>query len=221
MDAMKTAWSITGFGALAALAVAGWMHQPRSVAAFNQPSAAIEHGTTFAQAPELRPASVQFIPAVNTGGAVRYQNVEHRRYDNGYYRNGGYDHYNDNDADDNGYYRDNRYNRDGNYTQDDRYYKRDDRYRNGDRYGYRNRSGYGYRNSSAYGNDPYYRNDGYGYYGQRPWTHSAAIIGGGAAAGAAIGGLSGGRKGAGIGALVGGAGGLIYDRMTHKNPGKF
>ena len=34
--------------------------------------------------------------------------------------------------------------------------------------------------------------------------------------GALIGGLAGGGKGAGIGALVGGAGGLVYDRLTHK-----
>jgi hypothetical protein len=41
-----------------------------------------------------------------------------------------------------------------------------------------------------------------------------AIIGGGAAAGAAIGGLAGGGKGAAIGAITGGAGGYVYDRMT-------
>ena len=43
---------------------------------------------------------------------------------------------------------------------------------------------------------------------------SVAIIGGSAAAGAAIGGLAGGGKGAAIGAVTGGAGGLVYDRMT-------
>ena len=41
-----------------------------------------------------------------------------------------------------------------------------------------------------------------------------AIIGGGAAAGAAFGGLAGGGKGAAIGAITGGAGGYVYDRMT-------
>jgi hypothetical protein len=43
---------------------------------------------------------------------------------------------------------------------------------------------------------------------------SAAIIGGGAAAGAAIGAAVGGGKGAAIGALAGGGAGLVYDRMT-------
>ena len=43
---------------------------------------------------------------------------------------------------------------------------------------------------------------------------SVLIVGGSAAAGAAIGGLAGGKKGAGIGAIAGGIGGLIYDRAT-------
>lgn len=50
---------------------------------------------------------------------------------------------------------------------------------------------------------------------KRPFSHSAAIVGGSAGAGAAIGALAGGGKGAGIGALAGGAAGLIYDRLTH------
>jgi hypothetical protein len=50
----------------------------------------------------------------------------------------------------------------------------------------------------------------------RSKAKSAAIIGGSAAGGAAIGALAGGGKGAAIGALVGGGGGLIYDRKTHK-----
>jgi len=51
---------------------------------------------------------------------------------------------------------------------------------------------------------------------KRSKKKSAAIIGGSAAGGAAIGALAGGGKGAAIGAIVGGAGGLIYDRKTHK-----
>ena len=45
---------------------------------------------------------------------------------------------------------------------------------------------------------------------------SAAIVGGSAAAGAAIGALAGGGKGAAIGGIAGGVGGLIYDRKTAK-----
>jgi hypothetical protein len=46
---------------------------------------------------------------------------------------------------------------------------------------------------------------------------SAAIVGGSAGVGAAIGAIAGGGRGAGIGALAGGAGGFIYDRLTaHK-----
>ena len=51
---------------------------------------------------------------------------------------------------------------------------------------------------------------------QRPFSHSAAIVGGSAGAGAVIGALAGGGRGAGIGALAGGGAGFIYDRLTHK-----
>lgn len=51
---------------------------------------------------------------------------------------------------------------------------------------------------------------------KRSKKKSAAIIGGSAGAGAAIGALAGGGKGAGIGAIAGGVGGLIYDRRTAK-----
>lgn len=51
---------------------------------------------------------------------------------------------------------------------------------------------------------------------RRPFSHSAAIVGGSAAGGAAIGALAGGGKGALAGGLVGGVGGLVYDRITHK-----
>jgi hypothetical protein len=49
---------------------------------------------------------------------------------------------------------------------------------------------------------------------KRSTAKSAAIIGGGAAAGAAVGALAGGGKGAAIGAIAGGAGGYVYDRAT-------
>jgi len=45
---------------------------------------------------------------------------------------------------------------------------------------------------------------------------SIAIIGGGAAAGALIGGLIDGKKGALIGGLIGGGGATVYDRTTRK-----
>jgi hypothetical protein len=45
---------------------------------------------------------------------------------------------------------------------------------------------------------------------------SIAIIGGGTAAGALIGGLVDGKKGAIIGGLIGGAGATVYDRTTRK-----
>ena len=51
---------------------------------------------------------------------------------------------------------------------------------------------------------------------KRSTKESAAIVGGSAAAGAAVGAIAGGGKGAAIGALTGGAAGLVYDRMTHK-----
>ena len=51
---------------------------------------------------------------------------------------------------------------------------------------------------------------------RRPFSHSAAIVGGSAAGGALVGALAGGGTGAGIGALAGGGAGLVYDRLTHK-----
>jgi hypothetical protein len=53
---------------------------------------------------------------------------------------------------------------------------------------------------------------------QRSWEKELLIIGGSAGAGTAVGALTGGKKGAGIGAAAGGAGGLIYDLLTRKQP---
>lgn len=50
----------------------------------------------------------------------------------------------------------------------------------------------------------------------RSTKKSAAIVGGSALGGAAIGALAGGGKGAAIGAVAGGGAGLVYDRKTHK-----
>lgn len=104
-------------------------------------------------------------------------------------------------------------------------------YRNNGNYGYGN-SGYGYGNSGyGYGNsgynsnynDGYYNgNYGYGDYREpRSAGKSAAIIGGSAAVGAVVGGLTGGKKGAIIGGVVGGAGGAIYDRTTRNNQNRW
>jgi hypothetical protein len=49
---------------------------------------------------------------------------------------------------------------------------------------------------------------------KRSTGKSVLIVAGSAGAGAAIGGLAGGKKGAAIGAISGGVAGLIYDRMT-------
>ena len=51
---------------------------------------------------------------------------------------------------------------------------------------------------------------------KRKLSHSAAIIGGSAAWGAAIGAIAGGGPGAAIGALAAGGGGFIYDHFTRR-----
>jgi hypothetical protein len=78
------------------------------------------------------------------------------------------------------------------------------------------------RNTSGYRNDPYYSGDDsyYGYSEPRSAGKSAAIIGGSAAAGAAVGGVTAGKKGAIIGGALGAAGGLIYDRRTRNDPNR-
>lgn len=48
----------------------------------------------------------------------------------------------------------------------------------------------------------------------RSTAKSVAIVAGSAGAGAAIGGIAGGKKGAGIGAISGGAAGFVYDQLT-------
>ena len=49
---------------------------------------------------------------------------------------------------------------------------------------------------------------------KRSWQKEALIVGGGAAAGTAIGAVAGGGKGAGVGAISGGVAGLLYDMAT-------
>jgi len=70
----------------------------------------------------------------------------------------------------------------------------------------------GGRQTTSYGQETRSRR----VHGDRPFSHSAAIVGGSAGAGAVIGALAGGGKGAGIGALSGAGAGLVYDRLTHK-----
>jgi hypothetical protein len=73
------------------------------------------------------------------------------------------------------------------------------------------------RSESSYRyNDRYRDRDYRDYRDERSTGKSVAIVGGSAAAGAAIGGIAGGGKGAAVGALTGGAAGFIYDRLTKK-----
>jgi hypothetical protein len=51
---------------------------------------------------------------------------------------------------------------------------------------------------------------------QHSWEKDLLVIGGGAAGGAGIGAIAGGKKGAAIGASAGGIGGLVYDLATKK-----
>ena len=99
--------------------------------------------------------------------------------------------------------------RDDDYRRD---WRRRDSYRN--QQVYRGNSSYGYNNGYYSSRYPY--NDR--YHDRRSTGESVAIVGGSAAAGAAIGGLAKGGKGAAVGAIAGGIGGLIYDRATkHKH----
>ncbi|MDQ6699178.1 MAG: glycine zipper domain-containing protein [Acidobacteriota bacterium] len=88
--------------------------------------------------------------------------------------------------------------------------------------------GYGYdayqRNSYTTPRDYNYNysQNGYGYSNGYPtnknrWGRSAAYVGGGAAAGAVVGGLIGHGKGAAVGALAGGVGGYLYKKHKDRN----
>ena len=61
-----------------------------------------------------------------------------------------------------------------------------------------------------------YTNNRRVYVRKRSTRKSAAIVGGSALGGAAIGALAGGGKGAAIGAAAGAGAGYVYDRKTHK-----
>jgi len=78
-----------------------------------------------------------------------------------------------------------------------------------------------YRENERFSQNDRYRDGGYRLEGRRPFDHSAAIVGGGAAVGAIIGGLAGNGKGAAIGALSGGAAGLIYNRLIRQHAGRY
>lgn len=70
------------------------------------------------------------------------------------------------------------------------------------------------RYSDSYRNRRYVDYDDREYRRTRSTKASVGIVAGSAAAGAAIGALTGGGKGAAIGALTGGGAGFLYDRLT-------
>lgn len=70
-----------------------------------------------------------------------------------------------------------------------------------------------YAPAPAYPPEPRYRYEDHHHH--RSKKKEVEIVAGSAAAGAAIGAVAGGGKGAGIGALAGGAGGFLYDRLSH------
>jgi len=90
-----------------------------------------------------------------------------------------------------------------NYPVQDRYYGGDNGY-------------YDHRNS--YNREYNYNRDrnGYGYANRDRWGRSAAYVGGGAAAGAALGAIIGNGKGAAIGALAGGVGGYLVKKHNDR-----
>ena len=71
-----------------------------------------------------------------------------------------------------------------------------------------------YRNDNSRYSEDYRYDDRRIRDDERSTGKSVAIVGGSAAAGAAIGAIAGGGKGAALGAVTGGTAGFIYDRLT-------
>jgi hypothetical protein len=194
---MKDRLSILGFAALAAVATAGWMRQP---------SVRLADITSNLQAPSAvltAQNSAELTGADAYNGAAEPQRVHDAVYREAQVTRAESTYPTQ---------RVRNTHRVSNQsavpvrTVADRY---DDRNYDNRNYDYRTRDRQVEQSGSTYSNGPYIQRE-------RSTAKSAAIIAGGAAVGAAIGGMAGHGKGAAIGALSGGALATVYDRMTHK-----